>query len=586
MKIGFDNSYKIILIAILGLGLFYCCTDVDIIVPTEDEVSNLNGQSSDTSSVKFHLDKGNIGLSIDTREIYRKGYFPKKATISFQEYSKFNTTIDIDKYSNLARFSLSVGDLTEEENLAFNSGVKIEVVVEDEGIELSSFQGTQILDSSNRIVNLKTDKKTIFPPISIGEGKPYLIVVYGGGSYLRKGEELRTPPYRKGCNDLDDIRWNYVDGRERSSADIAFNNDPWTEIDLTRFYFYHVEGNKYKIRFGEAVAIAENQIFTGGWMGVARACDRFYSDEQKEARFIINSVDESYAEVFEIIQDDDGWSKLRLASTDPKFSDITNEFIRIDDAISTFTNRFMIDPNPGNVPAFKFRILSAVNWEIQNLGTEYQAPINGPAKLDFAFRSVLKNCSSGVLTEEVGRTIEKTSITSFSSSESLELFSSSEESVTISGSIEAGGKVGLPIVAEGEVKITAGFSFEAKQSRSQTYGQERVWTDSDEYKVSVSRIRTLEMKPFTAVEVYDAIKSIDNVIIPFTIKTRLSGKFSDGTSLSGLEISLQLRSNNFSGIVVEVGDNYVVATSRGTAFMDSLFEASSGAYEIPDGCSL
>lgn len=91
----------------------------------------------------------------------------------------------------------------------------------------------------------------------------------------------------------------------------------------------------------------------------------------------------------------------------------------------------LLSPN-GDTEA-KFRIVAAgVKWHVTDLGTEFNNPIMSPAKMDFAYKATLKNCSPATLSESIGKQDTRTSAYTMGTEESFQLSTTHEASVNLS----------------------------------------------------------------------------------------------------------------------------------------------------------
>jgi hypothetical protein len=95
----------------------------------------------------------------------------------------------------------------------------------------------------------------------------------------------------------------------------------------------------------------------------------------------------------------------------------------------------------------------------------------------------------------------------------------------------------------------------------------------------------LTVPPFTAVEAYDAVKTIENVRVPFTQVLRITATNKDDDSaLSGREIVSQMLFNFVGGVVSTVSDDYIDISFRGYATIDQLFQATTNVNELVGSC--
>jgi hypothetical protein len=230
----------------------------------------------------------------------------------------------------------------------------------------------------------------------------------------------------------------------------------------------------------------------------------------------------------------------------------------------------------------RFRLISPdITWSAEDRSTVFQQPIMPASKIEFAYQSTIKNCSSGALTETVGLTKSRTSTRSMETSESLQFFASAERSV----GLKVGAEAGVSVPAVGEVKATVEFNSDLSFTTSATTSSENKLSEVNEQTSEVSRMRTLEVLPRTGVEVYDAVRVVKNARIPFTQVLRLKAIYNDGTKLSGPEILTQMLFNFVEGVPTAIGADYVEVSLRGEVFINEMFETETGAKDVPNACN-
>ena len=131
------------------------------------------------------------------------------------------------------------------------------------------------------------------------------------------------------------------------------------------------------------------------------------------------------------------------------------------------------------------------------------------------------------------------------------------------------------------VEISAGIEV----TTSLTITSESTWSETTSITTEVSRIRTLTLPPFTALEAWDAIKTIRNVRVPFTQVLRITATSKDdGSALSGREIQSQMLFNFVGGVVSTVGADFIDISFRGHTTIDQMFESTTNVQEIPGAC--
>ena len=248
---------------------------------------------------------------------------------------------------------------------------------------------------------------------------------------------------------------------------------------------------------------------------------------------------------------------------------------------------YLYEPSDGST---KFRLISDhIAWSIADLGTVFNQPVMPPAQLDFAYSGTLRNCAPTTLEESVGNAETRTRRTTFSTTESLQLFSSQTLTFGLSIGLEIKAKIGLDIEGVGgleeEITLSEEISMSQQYTHSQTVGQSQTWTDWVETTSEVSRVRTVSVPPYTAVEVYDAIKTIEDINMPFTQQVRVTALDMDTQQpLTGEEIQSQLVFNFVGVLITSVGDYYVDFTIRGSANIDQAFEATTNVEELENAC--
>lgn len=489
----------------------------------EEEVIEIDPGGNPT----INVDEGNIGVVIDARQIVKKGYFPTEAQISFPGYSHLNTSLPIDASTNLAILNFHNTELSEEERNAFANGINVNIVIRDASqLELAIYDNILELNDSNLPLSLTTALPYVPRPVMIDEGIPFLLQNKGSEGVITGS-----------CYDCF-TTLNYIgnDGTQQ------FYFTPSGAPDT--YYISHLgyaEGIYWYI-------VYENNSDTGN-VTLGMQPDEFVLE-----------------------QDEDGWVLIKHK--------LTGNYVREVPGLLLKTKTFGGD---------RFRLISDhIDWEIEDRGTVYHQPIMPPAQLDFAYLATLRNCSPATLEETVGRTESRTRTTTIGTSESLELFSGNTFTAGINVGVEVSARIGNDATpAGGEVKVMSELSFSYEYTTQTTTSNERTWSATEETTIEVSRIRTLTVPPFTALEVYDAIKTVENIKVPFTQKLRIraTDTQNNNASLSGDEIVTQMLFNFVTGVVSNVGSNFIDITFRGKATMTSLFEGFTDVNELENGCN-
>ena len=125
--------------------------------------------TGDTDSGEIHTDEGYIGMVIDTRPIFRKGYLPTMAQLDFADYDDFDVELPIDPITNLAILNLHNEDLTEGLRTAFGAGVAATLTITDETravLATVTYSGL-VLDDRNFTWSITTELPLITKPVAL-----------------------------------------------------------------------------------------------------------------------------------------------------------------------------------------------------------------------------------------------------------------------------------------------------------------------------------------------------------------------------------------------------------------------------------
>lgn len=489
------------------------------------------------------LDEGNIGLVIDARQIVKKGYFPTEAQISFPGYSRFNTSLPIDASTNLATLVIHNTELSEEEKNAFAKGVTVNIVIRDATqLELAIYDNILELNDSNLPLSLTTALPYIPPPVTIDEGIPYLLQTEGSEGVITGScsDCFETLDYL-GFEDINDGTQQFY-FTPSGAPDTYHISHPqkYFDSDSVGIYWY---------------IVYENQATGGDTGNVSLGVQ---PDE------------------FVLEPDEDGWVRIKHK--------VTGNYVR---EVGGGSLLLKTKTYGGD----RFRLISDhIDWQIEDRGTVYHQPIMPPAELEFAYIATLRNCSSATLEESIGRTGSRTRTTTIGTSESLELFSGQTASLGVTVGFSVTAKVGLDIEGIGEIgeEVTVSEELSVNQdfTTSKTTSNENTWSSEKSTTIEVSRIRTLTVPPFTALEVYDAVKTVKNIKVPFTQKLRIRAMDTQNkTTLSGDEIVMQMLFNFVKGVVSNVGSDFIDITFRGNATMTELFLGFTDVNELENGCN-
>jgi hypothetical protein len=525
------NSVVLIATVILyTLGGLTSCSEEEVVEP---EVKREEGIES-----VVPVDSGSIGLVVDTRPVARMGYQPVRATITFSgNFSSYSDEIEIDPSTNVGVFRLIYEDVPKAVREAFAGGVPLNIkVFNEQGTELSSADfDRQEVDASNNPVSVETDLPEILPPVSLSPGTPYILYSEASGKVMTTVPvpALLFPPYPRGVTTSD----------------------------------YNPEGDIYQEFYFEKGDDDDSEYFLLGSGGYIIS-----GNTLNQSTIQYDPGEMTHLEKIVIEVDGGGWVKLKSLSgnyytenTDP------NNLAARDYAFNVSTEGHYT----------RFRIINAdIQWTLINRGIKFNQPVLPPARLDFAYSATLSNCSSATLTETVGRNETRSQTHTSGFEESLQLFSSHTAYVEVSAGVE----VDATFFGKGATynfQVTAGYEYTTAETSTKT----NYWQESTTTEIETSRTRTVQLVANSAVEVYDAVQSLDNVKVAFTKEFRLEGVDSDGEKIKGSELEFQLFTSQFEGIVTETGPDYIDFTVRGTTSVDRMLEVETRVSEIDGACN-
>ena len=529
-------SYHILFsLLLLLLLLNTSCDKEDEVVPDDKP------QQNESLPVDLPISEGSVGVMIDTRSIVKNGYTPQSVQINFEGLlSAYSKELPVDEFTNLAIIEIPRDSLSTEEANLFSKGVKVDIVVKDINDEVLSHTVEKNLAFSNAtlVYPVNTDLPKVLPPLKLNHESYYIIQEAGG---LTDSLVLDIP---------------YEDTREVPATLYNYLGDAYSN---QYFYFVPVEEGNDSTYYIRAKHSGNYLTLKGGML---------YQTAFK-------SVDNlGLLGKFILSYDAEGWVTIKAYNGAPL------RFIT-----QTIFHNMTIYPDWEILSAIegvaaKFRIVAAeVKWSATDLGTEFNTPILSPAKMDFAVNEVLENCSSARVEKVVGKDDERTSSYATISEESFQISTTHSATIGVKASYTASATFyGVGVQTNLEASASYQFTKSLSQLHSNTIQIEEINT------VRVSWGRKVDVPPYSAVHVYDVVQTINDVKIPFVQKIRLEAELK-GKKLLGKEIVQQLMSNQFGGVVTEIGDKHVVITVRGFSHIDKLMESRTILNDIENSCN-
>lgn len=523
---------RVALFGFIATILFSQCKKEDI-APLDTIDDN------DTLSTDSEPYKGSIGIVIDARAIARKGYNPQTAVVNFSEdYNKFSRTIPLGEDTYFGVLKFEVDSLTTSEFDGFSEGVPVEIIILDsQQREVGGYEADeQVLDAQNRTLFVDTELPQILPALKLNSKTPYLIQSEDSKKLVTSKpiNSIGFPPYPRGL---------FAEDYDYTSEYQKFNFVPVPEEGDSVYYILSMDGF-FLYGTPDAVLI------------------------QSPYKYGIDEPSSGYP--FVIKADKPGWIKLRLLYASKPVKENTE---------GNSQGHFYSTGSEDDYTSFRL-INADLQWTVIDMGTSYSQPILPQAKLEFAYKATLSNCSGATLTETIGRSETRTQSFTSGTEESLELFSSHEASVEVTAGVEVDAKF-FGKGATYNLEVSAGYTYTTSTTNTST----KYWESTKTTEVEISREREVEIGPYLAVEAYDAVETLSNVKLPFTKKFRISAQDSKGNPISGDELVFELFSNQFNGVVSATADNFIEITIRGNTVIDKMMEVDTKITEIDDACN-
>jgi len=521
-----------ILVLLLSTFIFSQCAKEDSVEPAVDP---------ELPSANLLVDDGSVGLVIDTRSIARKGYAPTEAEVSFPgSLASFSQKVPINPNTNVATISILAEELNDEVKKQFSDGVAATITILSSASEqLASLSDNIKVDNSNNPVNVETELPQKYPKLVIDPETPYFIQA------ITDDDQVNNKLY---FLQIDNVR-------EKGLDPIIFREYYEEAKDYFKFYFEALNDSVYHIK----MSLPGRTPF---YLNMSDP-GNFYS-------YFVDNKSKINSDIYKFVvkRDENGLIRIQPLSGNPLGKNVTSWYgpqVAYSKASDAYISVRLVAAN--------------ITWAVEDRGTEFNKPILPPAKLDFAYKSILKNCSPATLTETVGKSESQTRSYTIGTQESLELYSSHTASVDVTAGAETEANL-FGQKATVSMEVSVGYSYTTSSTTTST----NTWEETVEETTEISRVRDVEIPAFTAVEVFDAIQVLEDVKMPFVQKIRVRGKYNGIDALTGEDIQSQLLANQFDGVVSRVEQDYVEISIRGTATIDKFFEVESQVNELLGQC--
>ncbi|MFT4830515.1 MAG: hypothetical protein ACI815_000149 [Psychroserpens sp.] len=560
------NIHIPLYILIISTTLLISCT-LEVVEEPRPNIGAINDESASNTSIKdsissetintIPVDLGEIGFTIDVRQLVVFGFKPTKVSIEISgSLSSFSLeNIEVDAFTHMATFKLARKDLSDEIIATFAEGVPIKATTFDaDNSILETISDTKfIISGTTGILILTTSKQRTLNPLKINPDIPHYLVLSGTENQYFLGAS-KASFWEDGSIAKKRIYLN----SEVFSAD--------TEIErsqIQKFTINSLGNDTYTIKTEFENSYLE---YNNG--------ELLWNKDNRDDN-INFAIEDKHKFIFK--QTENGLVKIQPLGS----SDYLNTIYDSSDQQSYLSARTGESLSITGTEILEFQILAAsITWEFNDLGASYSEAIIPPTKMDFAFAQTIVNCSAATGEYYVGIDSEETRVTSMSFQESANLFSSKTDSKSVTAEVEASGKVfgaGVSVSASGTLA----------SSQTTAMGKEKTVSEGIEYSdtETVSSNRKITVPPYTAVEVVDVIQKLDNVRIPFVQRFFVRGQTDDGIPLSGEEIESQFLANRFQGVIILVGGDYLEYSIRGATMVSNYFDFRNTVSDIDDACN-
>ena len=556
--------------------LLACSKDETPIEPGENngELEIISGLSTDD----IETYEGEIGITISTRDIARKGYMPAQAEVTVNATSgNFSKTVDIDPLLNISNLSYVVSELSEAAKTELSDGIGVSIKILDTDNNTLVDQTISTISFTSGLSTIEVDATSLadqFAEVNLKEGIRYHIQTVPSD-----GDEIN------GAIDaiLHTSGATYDGGTPIIAADLG--EVDYTSSSIDNFYSYYFEEvpdqpfiyNIYVKNFNNT-GLRHYLYYSpnGNWLcinnlnptttGVPTSCVPPFEVACEIFKFRVRKGDNGLYTIIPISTNKA--LKFTQVSTTRNGAPYEVKGLKGNDDTS-------------NADPVYFRILSLdIDWDIEILESKFLTPILPPAVTSFAYNSTLINCSSGSLSQEVG--IEQTtqSVVTSGWSESMTLSTSKtyELSLTLETEVSASFR---GFGASAKRTITGGYKVNKEVTK--TRASSEALTNSQSVTLSSKRTQTVPSGKATLIS--DNYQTYSNINIPFVQRYRIKGNYPEGAALSGKEITTQFAFNQFTGVVTAVGADFIEVTVRGTTTFDKLIDTETIARDVPPNCN-
>ena len=520
---------------------------------------------------------GEIGINIDAREHFKKGQPVEKVRVTPTNTSFFEEQVlAVDRLYNTAQLKFAVEDISDDMESVLRAGIDLKFdLLDASDSELYSQTIEKVLfkENGNNVGLSAISVEDLNDVVSLNPDIPYFFqLVNDDGSLTTNALDNEDG---LAFSDPFDAAFMSIYSKYQEDTPTLQRDAQFLDSDLSQqFYFQpHDEKNVYSI-----VSRATNQyIKSVPFIGLINTPDTEILRSDVTRTSNVASLGNEFK--FRITKEGNQYKLLNYSTGD------AHEFYtRLrEQSFSLFTYDTDVTTlaSDASYEGQNFRIVSTqIQYELEDIATWYGDPILPSVKNGFEVNTTLTNCTS----ETQSQTFQ------LSVTEQLTFSNSWEETVEVVSSF--GGETSVAVEATAEVsffgnggsvtgRAEQSFNYSKSISEQNTISEGTSTTEQQEFTSS----RTVNVPPRKQTQVYDAVQTYENIVIPYVQEVKLTGTDPNGTIISGQELATQAFFGGITGTITEIGDTFIVMTLRGVAEFENAIEVESNAVESDASCN-
>lgn len=521
-----------------------------------ENVGELVEEENQVGEDDFEKFEGGLGIIINARNIAKKGYVPTIVEITVDANNiDFSQSKEIDPITFMGQLNIPVEGLTDDAVFELREGVKTTVIVKDrEGVTIIEQELSAAIFTSNpdpTELNLADLEDTeMISTVTLKENTPYYMqrVNADGEPQNAAARVNRSEGFNRIMTFTSGLAFSGVE----AEPDFVFNFIPSPDADEPNTYFIK------NLSDGRFFSVVKDLRVNGRVVDAPRLAGSLTTFEQIEDRddfeffkFVVRRVSDG---VYELL------------------SKPEEEPIKVRSGVG-----FVL----GAGDDFFMRIIATdLEWEAISLGTSFLSPILSAPGTDFGANSTLTNCGTGELSQTIGSDEEITITNTVSWEESFSLTTSI--STKVSATVET--EVSADFFGA-SASTKSAVSSEIEASVSATSGVTSFNGAEQQSKEKIFFERTVTVPPGRASLVFDVAQIYDNTKVQFVQRFRLTATDSEsGFPLTGEELQSQLQFSRFSGVVTQIGPDFIDITVKGTTILGKVLRTMSEVQDIEASC--